>query len=547
MFNDTTPALGLPLPHPANELADDVLRLRVALTAVDNAVTNKADLVDGKVAAGQLPSFVDDVIEVETFLDLPVTGEKGKIYVVLDDDMTYRWGGSTYVVISASPGSTDDVPEGALNKYFTEARARAAQNIATDSQLGLVKVGNGLSVDPDGLLSLDSASMAFSIVNLNVTSNGQTNFLVPGGYTASAIEVLLNGVELKSGEDYTATDGANLVLASGVNTTDWLSMRRWSVFQVADALKKSDLATQSEMETALETAPRAMSPVNVRQSIDYAFPNPSTPEIETAVGTGRRSWSPVNIGSLVDAKLAKFDGVGSVYIGTKKPTIGTWLDAGKVYLQASYPALFAELGFLYDGSALVATQRTMPTNSLWNCIAYGSGSFVAMADGTTVAATSTDGGVTWTQRTLPVSAKWRSIAYGNGVFVAVAGGGTNTTIAITSTDGGVTWTQRTLPASSTWSSIAYGNGVFVAVAGGNATSAIAATSTDGGVTWTQRTLPVSASWNSVAYGNGVFVAVQGTGTTAAFTLPIGSYNLSTQFVTPNPPLVYGLSSWIKAS
>lgn len=57
---------------------------------------------DGKVPSSQLPSYVDDVIEVASYSDLPATGETGKIYVTLDTNKTYRWGGSTYVEISQS-------------------------------------------------------------------------------------------------------------------------------------------------------------------------------------------------------------------------------------------------------------------------------------------------------------------------------------------------------------------------------------------------------------------------------------------------------------
>jgi len=56
---------------------------------------------DGKVPASQLPSFVDDVIEAANFAALPAEGEAGKIYVTLDNNKTYRWGGTTYVEISA--------------------------------------------------------------------------------------------------------------------------------------------------------------------------------------------------------------------------------------------------------------------------------------------------------------------------------------------------------------------------------------------------------------------------------------------------------------
>jgi hypothetical protein len=57
---------------------------------------------NGLVPSSQLPSYVDDVIEAANFAALPAEGEGGKIYVTLDDNKTYRWGGSAYAEISAS-------------------------------------------------------------------------------------------------------------------------------------------------------------------------------------------------------------------------------------------------------------------------------------------------------------------------------------------------------------------------------------------------------------------------------------------------------------
>ena len=85
-----------------------------------------ATLIDGLVPASQLPSFVDDVIEAADFASLPAEGETGKIYVTIDDRKTFRWSGSVYVEISASPGSTDAVPEGSVNLYHTTERAANA-------------------------------------------------------------------------------------------------------------------------------------------------------------------------------------------------------------------------------------------------------------------------------------------------------------------------------------------------------------------------------------------------------------------------------------
>lgn len=56
----------------------------------------------GIIPSAQLPSYVDDVIEVDTFSNLPGTGESGKIYIVQDTNLTYRWSGTGYVEISKS-------------------------------------------------------------------------------------------------------------------------------------------------------------------------------------------------------------------------------------------------------------------------------------------------------------------------------------------------------------------------------------------------------------------------------------------------------------
>lgn len=85
------------------------------------------------IPPSQLPSYVDDVLEVETFGDLPVEGEAGKIYIVktagtaggdpFPANQQFRWSGTAYIKLVASPGTTDNVVEGAINLYFTAARA----------------------------------------------------------------------------------------------------------------------------------------------------------------------------------------------------------------------------------------------------------------------------------------------------------------------------------------------------------------------------------------------------------------------------------------
>jgi hypothetical protein len=56
----------------------------------------------GKVPAGQLPSFVDDLEEYANLAGFPTTGVSDKIYVALDTGKIYRWSGSQYVEIAAN-------------------------------------------------------------------------------------------------------------------------------------------------------------------------------------------------------------------------------------------------------------------------------------------------------------------------------------------------------------------------------------------------------------------------------------------------------------
>lgn len=95
-------------------------------TEVDGKLGKKADLINGLIPSSQLPSYVDDVLEYNTRAQFPTTWEKGKIYIAINDDSQWRWTGTTYKKMVSSPWSTDAIPEGSQNLYFTEARAKEA-------------------------------------------------------------------------------------------------------------------------------------------------------------------------------------------------------------------------------------------------------------------------------------------------------------------------------------------------------------------------------------------------------------------------------------
>jgi hypothetical protein len=136
---------GFPLPGATSRdrRIEDMQAVKTALTAIDADLANSelaavqistlgvangvAQLdATGKVASSQLPSYVDAVLEFATLAAFPATGNVATIYVAINTNLVYRWSGTSYIEISSSPGSTDVVAEGSVNKYFTVARALAA-------------------------------------------------------------------------------------------------------------------------------------------------------------------------------------------------------------------------------------------------------------------------------------------------------------------------------------------------------------------------------------------------------------------------------------
>jgi hypothetical protein len=158
----------------------------------------------GKVPATQLPSYVDDVIEAANYAALPATGETGKIYVTIDDRRTYRWSGSTYVEISASPGSTDSVPEGSTNLYFTNARASAAAPVQSVA-------------GKTGAVTLDKSDVGLG----NVDNTSDANKPV-----STATQTALDGKQIKT--VYSDTAPSHSAGLEWVDTTDLRSYRSYN-------------------------------------------------------------------------------------------------------------------------------------------------------------------------------------------------------------------------------------------------------------------------------------------------------------------------------
>jgi len=64
-----------------------------------------------------------------------------------------------------------------------------------------------------------------------VATSGQTTFAT-SGYTPNFLQVFLNGVKLINGDDFTATNGSDVVLTTGATAGDTVEVLSYSTFEV---------------------------------------------------------------------------------------------------------------------------------------------------------------------------------------------------------------------------------------------------------------------------------------------------------------------------
>lgn len=191
----------------------------------------------GKVPSSQLPSFVDDVIDSyivsgatalsagwlsKTSGGSALTPETDKIYVIVESgeyqNKTYRWSGTTYVEISASPAQATESQAG-----IAEIATQSEVNTGTDDQrivtpLKLSTYVSGMTkkfTATNGALTLDTNTgiCTWTITNTLGTADVQvivkeisTNAEVVTGVatTSSTITITMNSDSNISADTYKA-------------------------------------------------------------------------------------------------------------------------------------------------------------------------------------------------------------------------------------------------------------------------------------------------------------------------------------------------------
>lgn len=187
-----------------------------------------ATLVNGTVPAAQLPSYVDDVLEFANLATFPNPGETGKIYIADDTNVQYRWSGTTYVALVASPGTSDAVLEGTTNLYFTQGRVRST------TLAGIAFTTSG------AIVAADTVITAFGKLQAQITA------FVPG---VPEVAVSDTNLYARKGDKTWQVFSPGIAAPTGAALTDGkqynLVNGAWSAFDRYDLLIQVISATSS--------------------------------------------------------------------------------------------------------------------------------------------------------------------------------------------------------------------------------------------------------------------------------------------------------------
>ena len=206
---------------------------------------NASTQLTGTVPSGCLPSYVDDVLEYNGLANFPKTGESGKIYTDTSTNKVYRWGGSSYVVISdtIALGTTSSTAyRGDLgneaHSWASTAKAHADKHGSAFSS-GLYKITTndaGHVTNATAVAKSDITALGIPGSDTHYTSNlivGTSSSAVANSATANSTTFLnlvenggvRNSHQIKGAGATTVSADANGVIT--ITSTDTKTTNTW--------------------------------------------------------------------------------------------------------------------------------------------------------------------------------------------------------------------------------------------------------------------------------------------------------------------------------
>lgn len=310
---------------------------------------------NGKVLTSELPSYVDDVEEFNNLVELKKhTGEASKIYITLDDNKCYRWGGTAYVEISSSItlGETSgtafrgDLGKEAYDKSHTHSNKEVIDSITSED----ITNWNNKS-DFDGKYTSLTDTPTIPTVTNDLTNELKANYDLASTQTHTHSnkelldklslnkdnKLLYNGDKVDSDVDLTAIIDDSTITdkttwsSNKINTTipkTWVGTKA-DYEQIKDTLENGTIVYITDDESVIlldktEITKMKLTDEEFKRQINtlYDINNGSTLSIETdsstayakTIPTGGRLMSVKNIGGrsivwnqLVDSNIDIID------------------------------------------------------------------------------------------------------------------------------------------------------------------------------------------------------------------------------------------------
>lgn len=225
------------LNKPISTATQTALNAKVNTSAI-GAANGIASLdATGKVPSGQLPSYVDDVVEGTNLAAFPTTGETGKIYVALDTNKTYRWGGSTYSEISSGAVTSVAGKTGVVSLVKADVGLGNVDNtsdankpISTATQTALNSKVDATSAQTLSNKTIDAGIHTNGYTEESATNNSGSAFTVDLANGSYQTIVLTANTTLTFPSATVAGKGLTLLIkqdATGNRTVTWPSNVVW--------------------------------------------------------------------------------------------------------------------------------------------------------------------------------------------------------------------------------------------------------------------------------------------------------------------------------
>lgn len=176
----------------------------------------------GKVPSEQLPSYVDDVLEYASKSAFPsaAKAERGKIYVALDTNLTYRWSGSTWVELSSpikfgtTAGTAYEGSNGQANRNDIDAILNGSKTVGQAKTLDhSIELSISQSDDLMGCSTdFDGSDETITLPGLQLTNTG----VAAGTYSVVNVDskgrVKVGAQLIEVGTDGQTTPSASLAI-----------------------------------------------------------------------------------------------------------------------------------------------------------------------------------------------------------------------------------------------------------------------------------------------------------------------------------------------